>query len=132
LARNLSPMNDARGLRDRFWSGLRECLGNRVVLNGHPEHRLPNTLNVSFVGWVGADLLARLDGVAASTGSACHAGSIKLSPVLEAMGITAEVGKGAVRFSLGRGTTAVEIEEVLRRLATVVSPGSGNNDGVRG
>ena len=107
-----------RALRDRFWTMLRDRFGDRVVLNGDPEHRLPNTLNVSFIGSIGTDLLARLDGVATSTGAACHAGSVTLSPVLEAMGIGPEVGKGAVRFSLGRGTTAEEVDEVVRRLAT--------------
>ncbi|MCW2242468.1 cysteine desulfurase family protein [Azospirillum canadense] len=120
LARDLSPMDTVRALRDGFWVTLRERAGDRVVLNGHPEHRLPNTLNVSFVGWVGADLLARLDGVAASTGSACHVGSVKLSPVLEAMGIAPEIGKGAVRFSLGRRTTAEEIDQVAKSVATVI------------
>jgi hypothetical protein len=46
-----------RALRNRLWRGLQDGLGDRVVLNGHPERRLPNTLNVNFVGWVGADLL---------------------------------------------------------------------------
>ena len=73
----------------------------RVVLNGHPEYRLPNTLNVAFPNHVGADILARLDGVAASTGSACHSGRVELSPVLTAMGIRPEIGMGAIRFSLG-------------------------------
>lgn len=120
LASNVSDMERIRGLRDRFWGVLRERFGNRVALNGHPEHRLPNTLNVSFVGQVGADILARLDDVAASTGSACHAGRIELSPVLAAMGVPAEVGAGAVRFSLGRSTTAAEIEVVVERLTRAV------------
>ena len=119
LARDLSPMDAVCALRDRFWAALRERAGDRVVLNGHPEHRLPNTLNVSFVGWVGANLLNRLEGVAASTGSACHAGRVKLSPVLEAMGVAPEIGKGAVRFSLGRGTTVEEIDEVVRRIGNL-------------
>ena len=86
------------------------------MLNGHPEHRLPNTLNVSFVGVVGADVLAGLDGVAASTGSACHAGTVELSPVLAAMSVPEKVGMGAVRFSLGRTTTAAEIDAVIGQL----------------
>jgi cysteine desulfurase len=92
------------------------------VLNGHPDRRLPNTLNVSFVGEVGADILARLEGVAASTGSACHAGRIELSPVLKAMGVAPEAGMGAIRFSLGRGTTQDEIDAVGHRLAQVLAP----------
>ena len=70
LARNLSPMDGVRALRERFWQGLQRQFGDGVVLNGHPTHRLPNTLNVSFVGRSGAEILARMDGVAASTGSA--------------------------------------------------------------
>jgi cysteine desulfurase len=100
-------MERVKTLRDRFWAALQERFGNSVALNGHPEMRLPNTLNVSFVGRVGADILAGLRGVAASTGSACHAG--RLSPVLKAMNVPPEIGVGAVRFSLGRATTAEEI-----------------------
>ena len=100
---------------------LQKRFGNRIVLNGHPTHRLPNTLNVSFVGRIGAEILARLDGVAASTGSACHSGRIELSPVLEAMGIAPEVGMGAVRFSLGRATTRDEIDVVVERLTDVLA-----------
>ena len=75
----------ARRLRDRLWTQLQEALGAAaVVLNGHPSLRLPTTLNVSFVGRIGADILARLDGVAASTGAACHSESVELSPVLAA------------------------------------------------
>lgn len=116
LARDLAPMREVRRLRDHFWNLLENMLGDDVRLNGHPEQRLPNTLSVSFVGRVGADILAALPGVAASTGSACHAGRVELSPVLEAMGVAPEVGMGAIRFSLGRGTTAAEIDQVARAL----------------
>jgi cysteine desulfurase len=105
-----------RNLRDRFWEMLQKNSNNEVVLNGHPIHRLPNTLNVSFVGRVGSELLAQLDGVAASTGAACHSGSVELSPVLKAMGIPPEVGMGAIRFSLGRTTTLQELERVIQFL----------------
>ena len=121
LARDLAAMDQVCALRDHFWQGLQRKLGDRVVLNGHPTHRLPNTLNVSFVGRNGADILARLDGVAATTGSACHSGRVTLSPILAAMGISPEVGMGAVRFSLGRGTTRDEIGIVIERLADVLA-----------
>ena len=121
LALDLTPMDRMRTLRDHFWQALREQFGNRVALNGHPTHRLPNTLNVSFVGRIGAEILERLDGVAASTGSACHSGRIELSPVLEAMGVAPEVGMGAVRFSLGRGTTRDEINAVVERLTEILA-----------
>ena len=117
LAQDLTPMERVRVLRDRFWRSLQDRFGDRVVLNGHLEQSLPNTLNVSFVGMVGADVLAKLDGVAASTGSACHAGRVELSPVLAAMGVPEKIGMGAVRFSLGRGTTDAEIDAVVAQLA---------------
>jgi cysteine desulfurase len=117
LAGDLAPMARVQALRDRLWTGLRERFTEKVVLNGHPTHRLPNTLNVSFTGRIGAELLQRLDGVAASTGSACHAGQIELSPVLKAMGVAPEIGGGAIRFSLGRTTTEAEIDVVLDQIS---------------
>jgi cysteine desulfurase len=120
LVADLAPMDAVRELRDRFWAALRTFFGKRVVLNGHPERRLPNTLNVSFVGRAGADVLAAIEGIAASTGSACHSGRIELSPVLIAMGIAPEIGNGAVRFSLGRATRSEEISEVVERLSTAL------------
>jgi cysteine desulfurase len=119
IAADLAPMESIRELRDRLWSGLRERFGGRVVLNGHPTHRLANTLNVSFVGQIGAKLLERVPAIAASTGSACHADRIELSPVLEAMGVQSEVGGGAVRFTLGRWTTAEEIDAALALLSAL-------------
>ncbi len=121
LARDLPQMDRIRSLRDHFWHALQERFGNRVVLNGHPAHRLPNTLNVSFLGQIGSEILQRLDGVAATTGSACHSGRVELSPVLEAMGIAPEVGMGAVRFSLGRWTTREEIDLVVEQLSTALA-----------
>lgn len=105
-----------RQLRDRLWDRLHAVLGDRVVLNGHPERRLPNTLNVNFVGHVGAELLQRLPKIAASTGSACHEGQVSQSPVLCAMGVPAELGKGAVRMSVGRFTTEDEIDRAAEAL----------------
>jgi cysteine desulfurase len=99
-----------KSLRDRLWERLRSALGERVVLNGHAGARLPNTLNVSFVGCIGAELLAALPQIAASTGSACHDGRISISPVLAAMGIEPSIAQGAVRFSVGRGTSLEEID----------------------
>jgi cysteine desulfurase len=92
-----------------------------VVLNGHPEQRLPNTLNVSFVGHVRADILARMPSVAASTGSACHAGQVTLSPVLRAMGVAPKTSMGAIRFSLGRSTTQEHMEAVVDQLRQVLA-----------
>ncbi|MBI1915344.1 MAG: cysteine desulfurase [Planctomycetes bacterium] len=99
-----------RQLRDRLWQRLRDGLGERVVLNGHPERRLPNTLNVNFVGHVGAELLEAVPEIAASTGSACHEGQVKQSAVLCAMGVPPELGRGAVRLTVGRFTTEDEVD----------------------
>jgi len=128
MAKAALPNDAIRRLRDRFWQRLREAFNDGVVLNGHETLRLPNTLNVSFPGRIGADILANLDGVAASTGSACHEGTIELSPVLAAMGVTPEVGGGAIRFSLGRGTTEGEIESVVERLRQVVDEDGASID----
>jgi len=117
LARTWRGADSVRELRDLFWDLLQNKFGDRVVLNGHPIERLPNTLNVSFVARVGTEILGCLPGVAASVGSACHAGSLELSPVLRAMGVAPAVGMGAVRFSLGRTTTRGEIEAVVEDLS---------------
>lgn len=120
LASDLGPMTEVRRLRDLLWALLQQHFGEQVTLNGHPDQRLPNTLNVSFVGRVGADILATMPEVAASTGSACHAGTVELSPVLRAMGVPPEVGMGAIRLSLGRTTTEAQVREVAERFALAV------------
>ncbi|MEQ8344132.1 MAG: cysteine desulfurase family protein [Sneathiellaceae bacterium] len=125
LAGDLAPMREVESLRDRFWSMLKERFGDTVVLHGHPQERLPNTLNLSFAGRVGAEILAALPEMAASTGSACRSGRIELSPVLAAMGVAPEVGMGAIRFSLGRGTTGAEVERVVLALQRVLPPRRG-------
>jgi len=100
-----------RFLRDRLHRKLIDGLGKgRVRLNGHPEQRLPNTLNISIQGVAGDALLACLPGIAAATGAACHAGSAEPSGVLLAMGKSREMALGALRFSLGRGSTEEEID----------------------
>jgi cysteine desulfurase len=108
-------------MRDRLWTRLQAELGERAVLNGHPRDRLPNTLNVSFAGCIGAELLAALPQVAASTGSACHDGRISISPVLAAMGVDPLLARGAVRFSVGRDTTAGEVDQAAAMVAQYVA-----------
>ncbi len=80
-----------------------------LILNGHPEERLPNTLNVSFPGVSGRKLLERTPLIAASVGSACHEEADGVSGVLGAMGIGADRARGAVRLSIGEPTTDEEI-----------------------
>ncbi len=98
-------------LRDRLYEKIAVGLGKRVKLNGHPEKRLPNTLNISISGVVGENLLARIPQIAASTGSACHAGLTEPSSVLLAMGVSKEEALGTLRLSLGRWSTKEEIDE---------------------
>lgn len=108
-----------QALRDRLHVKLEELAGE-VFLNGPERERLPNTLNVSFKGVVGADLLSRLPEIAASTGSACHDGKGELSGVLKAMGLAPAQGFGAVRLSLGRLSTAEEIDRAAELIAAKV------------
>ena len=116
IAKKYIDNRKIRSLRDRFWEKLQKTFGDEIVLNGHRVYRLPNTLNISFVGKAGGEILSHLGNVAASTGAACHSGSVELSPVLKAMGISPEVGMGAIRFSLGRTTTVQELERVVQLL----------------
>ena len=120
LAVLLQNTQSTQELRDYFWNLLKTKLGHRVVLNGHPVLRLPNTLNVGFSGRLGSEILSRLEGVAASTGSACHSGSVTLSPVLAAMRVAPEVGMGAIRFSLGRSTTREQLALVVDQIEQIL------------
>ncbi len=79
------------------------------MLNGHETERLPNTLNISFPKVAGWQILERAPSVVASTGSACHAGHHAVSGVLAAMGCNAERAAGAVRLSVGRFTTDIDV-----------------------
>ena len=110
-----------KDLTDYFQDKLHSKFDDRIVLNGHPTERLPNTLNVSFLGWNGHELLARLPEIAASTGSACHSGETALSPVLKAMKVSPERGRGAVRFSLGRYTQNSEIDQVIDQISRTIN-----------
>ncbi|OIQ80683.1 cysteine desulfurase NifS [mine drainage metagenome] len=118
LARERLPetRDHLRALRDRLHARLAQEVPG-LALNGHPEQRLPNTLNVSFPGVSGALLLQRVaDRVAAATGSACHAGDAAPSAVLEAMGLSNERAAGAVRLSVGYGTREDEIDTAAAAL----------------
>ena len=105
-----------RGLRDRLWESLHRELGQGVVPNGHPTECLPNTLSVNFLGTTGAEITSQCPEIAASTGPACHDGVVRLSHVLAAMGVQPEVGKGAVRLTLGRSTTEEQVDRAAAAL----------------
>jgi len=108
--------------RDRLHRGLVDVLGaERLRLNGHPEKRLPNTLNISLRGLEANTLLARIgDEVAASAGAACHAGAVEASPVLTAMGVPTEWAMGTLRLSVGRFTTPTEVDRAVTIIAREV------------
>ena len=107
-------------LRDRLQRAAEAIPGSRVA--GRDTPRVCNTLNVAFEGCDGETLLTALDlaGAAVSTGSACSSGTLEPSPVLLAMGYPPSLARAAIRFSLWRGTTADQIDEVCRVLPEVV------------
>ena len=110
------------GLRDRLEGGILERIED-VLINGHPEKRLPNTTNISFRYIEGEAIILKLasHGIFASTGSACSSDTLEPSHVLMAIGLSPEVGHGSVRFSLGKFNTADDVDRTLEVLPEVVS-----------
>jgi cysteine desulfurase len=120
LARVEGP-GDVGRLRDRLERGALAITGARV--NGDPGARLPNTTNLAFEGAPGELVMMSLDleGIAVSTGSACTSGSIEPSAVVLALGQARDRAKEAVRFSLGKGTTAEDVDRVLASLPAIIA-----------
>lgn len=110
-------------LRDRLHNAIARALPGSVRLNGHPERRLPNTVNLSLHRVAGEALLADLPEIAASTGSACHAGTTDPSPVLSAMGLDRDRALSALRLSLGRWSTRAEVDRAASALITAANAG---------
>jgi cysteine desulfurase len=108
-------------LRDRMWEGIRSRVPD-VRLNGHPTERLPGTANICYRNVESESIVLGLDlkGIAASAGSACTAGSVEPSHVLVAMGVPLDWAMGAVRSSLGRSTTAEDVDYVVESVVEVV------------
>ena len=108
-------------LRDRLWEGVRDRVPD-VKLNGHPTERLPGTANISYRNVETESIVLGLDlkGVGVSAGSACTSGTVEPSYVLVAMGIPLEWSMGAVRHSLGRSTTAEDIDYVVEAVEPIV------------
>ncbi len=113
-------MKHLKALRDQLIGGLLKL--DDVVLNGHPELRLPGNVNVSFKYIEGESILLSLDlqGIAASSGSACSSGSLEPSHVLSAVGLDHQIAHGSIRFSLGRGNSGEDIQYVLDKLPPIV------------
>jgi len=114
-----SAANHLSRLRDRFESNILEALPETQV-NGHREQRLPNTASMSFPRLEANTILDALDGVMASAGAACHAEHVELSAVLEAMALPLETAMGTIRFSMGRMTTAAEVDAAAAEVVRVV------------
>ncbi|NQT22007.1 MAG: cysteine desulfurase NifS [Candidatus Omnitrophica bacterium] len=108
-------------LRDRLHYGIEKTI-KFTKLNGHPTKRLPNTLNISFEYLEGESILLNLDmeGVAASTGSACTSGSLETSHVLISMHVDTAIAQGSIRFSLGKENTEEEIDYVIKVLPPII------------
>jgi len=107
-------------LRNRLWTGLSERLSD-IIMNGHPEHRLPNTLNVSFMYVEGESLMMTMPDIAVSSGSACTSASLEPSYVLRAMGVDDVVAHGSIRFSLGRFTADEDIDLTIGEVVKAVN-----------
>ena len=117
-----SRSSHLQAMRDRLHHGLKKTLPEGSIrLNGHLEKRLPNTLNLSFKSIQSDKLLEVIgDTVAASAGAACHADSVEISSVLQAMAVPLEWAQGAARFSVGRMTTNDEIDRAVMTIAKAV------------
>lgn len=108
-----------QAMRSRLEDGLRDAFPS-IKFNGHPTSHLPNTTNVSFRGLEANTILSELDQVAASAGAACHADQVDVSPVIAAMGIPVEYAMGTIRLTVGRYTTAEEIDFALDEMQRVI------------
>jgi cysteine desulfurase NifS len=117
----LADTEQLAGLRDRLEQGIRKLVPD-ARLNGHPEHRLPNTLNLTLPELRGESLVVALDqqGISISSGSACKSGSPKPTHVLLAMGRTDEEAHCAVRLSLSHQSTREDVDETISALARVL------------
>ncbi|GBU28129.1 cysteine desulfurase [Treponema sp. R8-4-B8] len=109
-------------LRDKLRGGLTEKIPH-IKINGHPKDILPNTLNISFPGAEGESILLSMDmqGIEASTGSACASGSLEPSHVLLATGVGAELAHGSIRFSLGWGITEEDIDYIIEVVPPIIA-----------
>ena len=108
------------GLRDRLWAGLSEHL-NDITLNGNPEHRLPNTLNVSFLYIEGESLMMGISDIAVSSGSACTSASLEPSYVLKGLGLGEDLAHSSIRLSLGRFNTEEDVDYTIDQVVKAVN-----------
>ena len=116
-----SEIKKLKELRDYLYKGITDRI-EHITLNGHPDKRLPNTLDVGFKFLEGESIVLNLDmeGVAVSTGSACTSGSLEPSHVLTAMNIDPADSQGSIRFSLGRDNSKEDMDYVLEVLPPII------------
>ena len=117
LEKNMKHMH---AMRDRLYEGIKKGC-EPVRLNGHPQKRLPNTLNISFLGLEANRILDAIgNAVAASAGAACHSDSVQISDVLKAMNVPLEWAKGTLRLTTGRMTTETDIDRAVQIITGAV------------
>ena len=121
LSEKYARENNLFSYKKYFFEELTKIFGDKIHLNGSLTNSLPNTLNISFIGTTGNEVLRLCDEISTSTGSACHSGATKPSSVLLAMGIVEHIALGAVRFSIGKYTTKDEINEAVQILKNKIS-----------
>jgi cysteine desulfurase len=120
LDRNMTHMQH---MRDRLFAGIKKRCGHiqNTRVNGHPQKRLPNTLNISFEGLEANRILDLISArVAASAGAACHSDTIEVSGVLQAMAVPLNWAKGTLRLTTGRGTTTEDIDKAVEVIIKAV------------
>jgi cysteine desulfurase len=111
-----------KNLTNRFFEKVTERIPD-VFMSGHPEKRIPNTLNLSFKGVEGESIILNLDlkGIAVASGSACTSGSLEPSHVLSAMGVAPDLAQSSLRFSFGRSNNREDVDYVVEVLPEIVS-----------
>jgi len=119
---NTKDNEQIKKLRDRLLKGIQNKVAD-IQINGDMENRVPGNVNISFLGAEGESMLLMLDleGIAVSTGSACASGSLEPSHVLRAMNIPPEICHASLRFTLGKETTAKEIDKVIEVLPKIIN-----------
>ena len=110
-------------LRDYFIKRVLKEISD-TFLNGHPQKRLPNNINISFLNVEGESVLLYLNGkgICVSTGSACSSQKLEISHVLKAIGLRHEAAHGSIRFTMGRKTTKAELDYVIKVLPEIILP----------
>ena len=118
---HLPKMADVRQMRDRMEQSILKAI-DQTHVNGSPQHRLPNTSNISFAGLQSEAILLLLSeqNICASAGAACSSGSLEPSHVMRAMKVPDRIAHGAVRFSLSRYSTDTDVDRLLEVLPGVV------------